>query len=417
MFDGADSNTEAVTPPTPDAVTAGVLEELDDTERRRVRLLRAVVDLVTSAAWRADGAVSAEAWLRSRGGVPGTEARRLVRGAWLLHRLPSVGHALDGGEISTGHVDALAAVATRRRLGVAGRQCDELVAQARRLAVDDFAIVCRHWAHLADDVAPTRRDVRRADADYLYLSPTLFGDVDIDGRLGPVGGRIVMAAVDRFDDGPAEDDVGRRTPSARRAGALVDCARAALEGPGHGDTGDPSSPSARVTEPVINVVIDHRTLTGTRDDLAGIRCDLDRVGPIAPAVMAELSCSATVRRVVLDAAGNVVDIGRRARVVSTAQRHALVVRDRHCVFPGCDRSARWCDAHHLVPWAAGGPTDLQNLVLLCRRHHTLVHRGGWSLSRDPTNGGVQARGPDGRRLVRDGQRVVVGSARGDPPLE
>jgi len=68
-----------------------------------------------------------------------------------------------------------------------------------------------------------------------------------------------------------------------------------------------------------------------------------------------------------------VDVGRRTPVVPASMRRAVVVRDRHCRFPGCDRPQSWCDAHHVVHWAKGGSTSLANLVLLCRRHHRLVH--------------------------------------------
>jgi hypothetical protein len=81
-----------------------------------------------------------------------------------------------------------------------------------------------------------------------------------------------------------------------------------------------------------------------------------------------------------------LDVGRATRVVAPAQRSALAVRDQGCVFPDCDRPLPWCDAHHLWHWADGGPTDLNNLALLCRAHHRQVHEGGWRL----------IRGPDGR---------------------
>jgi hypothetical protein len=81
-----------------------------------------------------------------------------------------------------------------------------------------------------------------------------------------------------------------------------------------------------------------------------------------------------------------LDLGRTTRVVSPAQRTALAVRDGGCVFAGCDRPLEWCEAHHLWHWLDGGPTDLDNLALLCRAHHRAVHEGGWRL----------IRGPDGR---------------------
>jgi hypothetical protein len=87
-----------------------------------------------------------------------------------------------------------------------------------------------------------------------------------------------------------------------------------------------------------------------------------------------------------------LDVGRTSRVVTPAQRHALAVRDGGCVFPGCSRPLVWCEAHHLWHWLDGGPTDLDNLVLLCRAHHRAVHEGRWRLTRNP-DGGVTASPP------------------------
>ena len=81
-----------------------------------------------------------------------------------------------------------------------------------------------------------------------------------------------------------------------------------------------------------------------------------------------------------------LDLGRTSRVVQPGQRLALAVRDGGCGFPDCDRPLAWCEAHHLVHWLDGGPTDLANLALVCRAHHRMVHEQGWQLTR----------GPDGR---------------------
>ena len=78
-----------------------------------------------------------------------------------------------------------------------------------------------------------------------------------------------------------------------------------------------------------------------------------------------------------------LEVGRTSRVVTPAQRAALVVRDGGCAVAGCDRPPAWCEAHHLRHWLHGGPTDLANLALLCRAHHRAVHEGGWRLARDP----------------------------------
>ena len=82
-------------------------------------------------------------------------------------------------------------------------------------------------------------------------------------------------------------------------------------------------------------------------------------------------------------ASELLDVGRRTRIVPPALRRALEVRDRGCAFPRCDRPPPWCDAHHLVHWAHGGPTTLDNLALLCGQHHHAIHDRGWTLARGP----------------------------------
>src|SRR5438067_805975 len=74
-----------------------------------------------------------------------------------------------------------------------------------------------------------------------------------------------------------------------------------------------------------------------------------------------------------------VDVGRSRRLVDGGLRKALAVRDKHCQWPGCERPASWCDGHHLVHWVDGGETNLENTVLLCKRHHRMIHEGGWKL--------------------------------------
>ena len=100
------------------------------------------------------------------------------------------------------------------------------------------------------------------------------------------------------------------------------------------------------------------------------------------------------------APGQPLDLGRATRVVSPAQHRALAVRDRGCVFPGCERPLAWCDAHHLWHWIDGGPTDLWNLALVCRAHHRTIHEGGWQLTRGPGGRFTAAPGPPPHRRRR-----------------
>jgi hypothetical protein len=92
-----------------------------------------------------------------------------------------------------------------------------------------------------------------------------------------------------------------------------------------------------------------------------------------------IACCAGIQRVVLDPNGAVLDVGREYRTATPAQFAALIARDGGCAFPGCTRPASWCIAHHIKHWADGGETNLDNLVLLCTHHHTVVHHQGWDV--------------------------------------
>jgi 5-methylcytosine-specific restriction protein A len=107
---------------------------------------------------------------------------------------------------------------------------------------------------------------------------------------------------------------------------------------------------------------------------------LDHGDPLTPAQLRRIACDTHVIPIVLNGAGQPVDIGRASRVVPTHLRTAVAARDRGCAFPGCDRPPGWCEAHHLTEWQHGGPTSIDNLALMCRFHHRLVHHTEWTVN-------------------------------------
>ena len=122
--------------------------------------------------------------------------------------------------------------------------------------------------------------------------------------------------------------------------------------------------------------VDAQTLTAD----GGSRCELAEGRPLAAETARRLACDASVVEVT-EHDGRLLALGRKRRTVSPPLRRALTARDRGCRFPGCERT-RFVDAHHLRHWSRGGETNLENLVLLCRRHHRLVHERGYKLSLD-----------------------------------
>jgi hypothetical protein len=120
-------------------------------------------------------------------------------------------------------------------------------------------------------------------------------------------------------------------------------------------------------------------------------------------VVRRLACDGGLVTVLEDERGAVLDVGRKQRVVSTPLRRALLARDRHCAFPRC-RYTRYVQAHHVRHWANGGPTSLENLMLLCSHHHKLLHEGGFKMRRDE-GGKIFFQRPDGRVIPRHGYRL------------
>ncbi|MCP3801520.1 HNH endonuclease [Allokutzneria sp. A3M-2-11 16] len=101
--------------------------------------------------------------------------------------------------------------------------------------------------------------------------------------------------------------------------------------------------------------------------------------PVSPDLAQHVACDADIAHIVLGEKGEPLAYGRGRRLASLAQRRALAVRDKGCAFPGCDRPPSWTEAHHVVHWIDGGPTDLDNLVLLCVYHHHVIHAQDWEI--------------------------------------
>ena len=170
----------------------------------------------------------------------------------------------------------------------------------------------------------------------------------------------------------------RLTGPQRRALALTDLAARALTA---GEVGVHGG-----TRPHLSVLIPEQTLTAASTPVNGL-VPVAAGAPDSPTAVARtaygqtlppssarrLACDAQLTPIRIDGEGLPLNVGRTKRLATTAQRKALAVRDGGCTHPGCRIGPQWCDAHHIISWLDGGATDLDNLVLLCRRHHTDIH--------------------------------------------
>jgi hypothetical protein len=341
-----------------------------------------------------NGFLSCAHWLSWRTGIDMGAAREKVRVARALPALPRLSGALQRGEISYAKVRALTRVATP-----ANEQ--KLLDLAYTATASQVERVARAWRR-CDRLEAAREDQQRR------LSRSVRTRVDEDGmvllhaRLTPELGAIVQraleAAAERLyqesNEAAAPDSIAEEVSWAQRQadalGLIAECAlQADLD---RGTAGDRYQ------------VVVHMDFDDVRAD-AGAVLELEDGGiRVSAETSRRLSCDASL--VVMREApdGTVLDVGRKTRTVPTPIRRALTARDGRCRFPGC--TGRRCDAHHITHWADGGATSLDNLMLLCRRHHTLLHEGGLTVKRD-VFGGLTFVRPDGR-VIEAAPRTPVG---------
>lgn len=353
------------------ALSERVAEVIEIKERLQAELLRLVGTWDRDRAWEIDGSLSAKAWLAFRTPIGDGEAQRLVKTARLITEYETISDALAEGEISTPHVEAISKVMAKDRQVLVAEHQDVLVEQAKRLPVGDLATVMRRWAALADDQLAKDTFAQKWHRRHLHISSTLDGWVAGDFYLDPVAGETLINVLDHIAPPDPEDAPdGQRSLSQRRADGLADLANRYMEGDEPG--GNP---------PGVSAVIDIASLLGDTPQMAAARCDLDGVGPVTRTVLDQMCCNARFTRFVMSGPSQILDMGRSTRLATSSQRRAVVVRDRHCRFPSCDRKPQWCDIHHVAGWVQSlGETNIDNLILLCRRHHTLVHNSRWTIT-------------------------------------
>ncbi len=345
-------------------------------DRLEAQFSRRLVRFEETHGYESAGAANLISWLRwaCRMGT-GAAARRLHL-ARQLHELPETESAWRSGAISTGHAAVIGRAVDE--VGADGARSAEptLLEAAERMNPGHVWLVGQQLRHCMD------REGALADANAVHarrrlnLSRNLDGAFVIDGLLDAEGGAVLRTAIDALTR-PLPGD--HRVASQRRADALVELARRQLDG---GDL-----PASGGQRPHLSVTVPVAALRRQPDAAAA---DMEWVGPIVDEAARRVGCDAVSSTVALDEGGTPLSVGRAARTVPPAIRRALVVRDRGCRFPGCDRPPAWTDGHHLVHWADGGQTSLSNLVLLCRPHHRLVHEEGWTLSRDESGEMVAA---------------------------
>jgi hypothetical protein len=299
-----------------------------------------------------DGYVDTIGWLAWKTGIPRAQLRKTVRLAELCELLPATGEAWRVGKVSTAAVEMIA------NARVPGFD-DELVAiegefleRAIRGDHKSLKILTEHFRACA------RADGSKPEpADGLTIAEV--GDrTVVHADLTRSAGETVREALQKFTRPPTAED--GTTLAERQAEGFVRICEIALQ----------RGPDAEGARPVVSYLTQARTDT---DVTAPLTMGL-MSGVIDPRERDRILCDATIVPVTTNHHGEILTVGRASPVWNRAQRRAITSRSPHCQWPGCETIAAWCDIHHHDHWEHGGPTDIDNGVHLCRRHHVFLHQ-------------------------------------------
>ena len=340
-----------------DLTTEGspALTELIDLEAQRRRIDHRQAVLLTEVA--ASGVCDIEhghttpMWLADRTQQSPHACRSRMNTAARLHRrYPQLAEALKTGRVGWQHVKVI-----------------------------DSAGNDRNWQDLADLLPGLDGGYDPASDpanNHLHLVPTTDGITYVSGQLV---GELALT-IKKLIDGETErvlkryradaEATGGETPVPSRAQA---CAEALGELVDRG-SGVPEG-SGKLPEPEIVVILND---TGDTED--GGELTDDDGNHLSPHILRFIIAAAMIRPLEVSGSGDPLRMGRTLRYANRHQRRALLARDGGCIFPGCDRPASWCDVHHVDEWDANGPTDIDNIGLLCRHHHRVTHRPGWTMT-------------------------------------
>jgi hypothetical protein len=362
---------------------------------------RAAGHLDRSAAFSFDGHKTAKGALKAIGRLSGSEAHGRVQTSRALRHLPLVEAAYGRGEIPTEHVRAIARTIANPRVAAWVPGADPVFAHhATVLGYDDFCAALKQWEALADadgaDQASEHSHERRSAS--LHESG-IDGSFRLESNQGAIRGAAMAEIFERYETAELHADWAtaravhgadarvehlERTPAQRRADAIFEIFRRAAAAEGS------SSP-----EPLVNIVIDQASFEDELRRTAGLsvevdpnvemdrrRCHTLDGTPIRPAEAVAAALVGHVRRVVVDAAGTLIDLGRKRRLFTGSARHAALLQallrgpgGLACLWPGCDGRGSCLQVDHREPAGRHGPTDVANSDAYCGFHNRIKEHG------------------------------------------
>jgi hypothetical protein len=330
-------------------------------------LAHRVLCFQNSGEWAPDGARSAAAWMSKECRLPTSEGKAQVRRGQMLESAPLVAAAFAAGEIGVAQVDAFVR-AHRSDPEIFVRDQEMLVGLAKTLKFGQFIVAVEHWKQLADPDGAEEAEFARAERRSAWLVPTPSGMYMGKLNFDPVSGAAVFNEHGRLemilfeaDWAEAKERLGRepkvselwRTPTQRSCDAFFEMSRRSAA----------KEPGAKPPEPLITILVDYQTIS-EQFGRPGRICRIEGGPVVSPGLAAHLMDGAQFERIVFKP-GNRIECSHKARFFTGGTRRAVEVRDQECGSPFCETPATRCQIDHIIPYAKGGLTTLENARLLC----------------------------------------------------
>ncbi len=391
----------------------------------RLGALRAVwADQFESGAqWAVDGARSGSAWVAARSIEHPACARSRVHAGRDLRSLPRMADAALRGDVRLGHVRLLAAAARAKPHRWAALAAVEELATRTAAEVSEprFARFVERWAALVDaehDAQLRAQGLKVPVTDHHAAEQSERRELFLS-RYGTDGMWALSGTLDTETGLALSIALESVCEAIRSGGRDRDLAQLRHDALGVLLGGELSAglPVHKGVRPHLMVVVhqDGARVANVAGSGSGGMLRVGAVGLAAPSAAElldrtdatigglwlsgltrqRLGCDAVIQRLSVDGHGVPLRLGRSARVVPPALRRVIDIRDRHCAFAGCSAPAMWCQAHHMVHWEDGGPTDERNLVLVCQFHHKSIHECGFALGWSPDGRRIETARPDG----------------------
>jgi hypothetical protein len=369
-------------------VVPALSEAIHQLEAIRVALI-AEVDKQGASGLR--GATSTAAWLANNTSLSYSASTRITKLAAALEAHPEIAAAYQAGLINDDAARLIVAFLEKPPPGMPIEAVDSvrtvLLDAAKDNDVRELRVLITRLRETFDtDENPASEDT---DRNEFYASTTLNGRMAVKGDFDAETGEMLLTALSPLTTPRPTDDNGpdNRTAAQRRADGFTEILRRYL------DSGD--SPEDGGERPHINLHIQAKDLAQREPDPTDATAPdnayffdlfgqtgvgrMPWMGAMSIEGARRIACDSIVHPIVMDENGSPLNLGRSQRTANRKLRRALVARDGGCAFRGCGRPAAWCDAHHIKHWIDGGPTDFDNLVLLCRFHHRLIHHSEWEV--------------------------------------